>query len=198
VEGRLHTGLEGALSWVLDEPMARTSHALCDGGKVWLVDPVDWAPAMEAVASLGEPVAVLQLLDRHNRDNTEIAARLGVPVLRNPLDIPDAPFSPVPLIDRRWWHETVVWWSARQLLVVPEAVGSAPAFAVGPGKLGVHPMLRLRPPSRLRSFAPEHLLPGHGDPVHGDAAAELRAALDRTRRDVPALVRRLPGLIRGH
>jgi hypothetical protein len=31
---------ELGLSWVLDEALERTSHALVDGGRVWLVDPV--------------------------------------------------------------------------------------------------------------------------------------------------------------
>ena len=31
---------EFGLSWVLEEPMQRTSHALVDGGRLWLVDPV--------------------------------------------------------------------------------------------------------------------------------------------------------------
>ena len=34
-------------SWIADEPMTRTSHALVGGGRVWLVDPVDWPEAIE-------------------------------------------------------------------------------------------------------------------------------------------------------
>ena len=67
------------LTWVIDEPFARASHALADDGRVWIVDPVDDAEALDAVAGLGEPVAVLQLLDRHNRDCAAVASRLGVP-----------------------------------------------------------------------------------------------------------------------
>ena len=29
------------LTWMVDEPQVRTSHALVDNGRVWLVDPVD-------------------------------------------------------------------------------------------------------------------------------------------------------------
>ena len=28
------------ISWVMDEPMERGSHAIVAGGRVWLVDPV--------------------------------------------------------------------------------------------------------------------------------------------------------------
>jgi hypothetical protein len=56
---------------------------------------------------------------------------------------------------------------------------------------------RALPPSNLRSFLPEHLLMGHGAPIHGgEAAAALITALDRSRRDIPTFVIKAPGLIR--
>ena len=37
------------------------------------------------------------------------------------------------------------------------------------------------PPRGLRGYAPEHLLVGHGAPLHGpDTAARLRTAIDRS------------------
>jgi hypothetical protein len=45
---------------------------------VWLVDPVDVPEAIERARSLGEPAAVLQLLDRHGRGCAAVAERLGV------------------------------------------------------------------------------------------------------------------------
>ena len=66
-------------SWVAEETMTRTSHCLAGGGRVWFVDPVDWPEAIERARSVGDPAAVLQLLDRHNRDCASVAARLGVP-----------------------------------------------------------------------------------------------------------------------
>jgi hypothetical protein len=185
------------VTWVMDEPMGRACHALAADGRVWLVDPIDEPEAMVALAALGEPAGVLQLLDRHNRDCAAIATRLGVPHVVNP-DAPAAtPFELVSVI--RWprWRETALWWPAEGVLVVPEAVGSAPAFAVGSGPVGVHPMIRLAPPGALRRFAPRHLLVGHGAPVHGpDAATALREALARSRRDIPRLALKLPALIR--
>jgi hypothetical protein len=185
------------LTWVMREPMARACHAIASEGRVWLIDPVDEPTAMAAVAELGEPAGVLQLLDRHNRDCAAIAARLGTPRIVNPDDLPATPFTLVPVLRWPGWSETALWWSDEDVLVVPEAVGTAPAFAIGSGPIGVHPIIRLVPPRALRGLAPRHVLVGHGLPVHGhDAARGLREALDRSRRDIPRLALKLPGLIR--
>jgi hypothetical protein len=140
---------------------------------------------------------VLQLLDRHNRDCAAVATRLDVERLVNPSAVATTPFEFVPVI--RWpaWKETALWWPAEGVLVVPEAVGTAPAFAIGSASVGVHPMIRLVPPRALRRFAPRHLLVGHGPPVHGpEATSGLREALARSRRDIPRLALKLPTLIR--
>lgn len=50
---------EHGFSWIVGEPMARTSHALASDGEVWLVDPVDWPEAVDRAAALGRPAAVL-------------------------------------------------------------------------------------------------------------------------------------------
>lgn len=181
-------------SWVVREPMARTSHALAADGKVWLVDPVDWPVALERAATLGRPAAVLQLLDRHSRDCAAVAERLGVPHLVVPRNVPDSPFTVLPLVDGRFWREVALWWEAERTLVVPEAVGTN-AFYTGGGKpAGVHLFLRLTPPRRrLDPLEPQHLLVGHGTGLHGDrATTALRTALERSRRDLPRVVVRLP------
>ena len=186
------------LSWVCDDSMQRASHALVDDGRVWLVDPVDDAQALARVTELGEPAGVLQLLDRHNRDSAEIAKRLSVPHLRLPDSLPRTSFEPFRLMFNRAWKEVGLWWPARRALVVAEAVGTSPAFAVGPGPIGVQPVLRLLPPRTLRNYLPEHLLVGHGPPVHGaETAAQLNEALDRSRADLPRLVLALPRILRG-
>jgi hypothetical protein len=90
-----------------------------------------------------------------------------------------------------------LWWADERLLVVAEVIGTNPAWAAGAGPAGIHPMLRLRPPSRLRGFEPEHLLVGHGRGLHGPAAASgLEEAYHRSRRDLPALAAKLPRIIR--
>lgn len=185
------------LTWVTDDAIQKGSHALVDDGRVWLVDPVDDEAALAQVAALGTPQAVVQLLDRHGRDCAAIAQRLGVPHLGVGDEPTDAPFVAHPVIGRSRWRERALWWAANRTLVVAEAVGTAPAFAVGRGPLGVHPLLRLTPPAALRPFAPEHLLVGHGAPVHGpETPAHLAEALDRSRRDLPRLVLALPAMIR--
>lgn len=185
------------LSWVMDEPMERGSHAIADDGRVWLIDPVDDAEALGRAAELGAPAAVVQLLDRHNRDCAAIAARLNVPHLKVPDGVPDSPFQTLRVIRNRLWRETTLWWPERRALVVAEVLGTAPAFAVGDGEVGIHPMVRMFPPGGLRGLAPEWLLVGHGPPVHGPSvAADVDRAIARSRWDAPKLVLKLPSLIK--
>jgi hypothetical protein len=186
------------LTWVMSDPLQRASHGLLDDHeRLWLVDPVDDGPAVAHAAALGTPVAVLQLLDRHNRDCAAIAVRLGIPHLKLPDAVPDSPFVLQRVVRTRLWNEVALRWPERGALVVAEALGTAPAFAVGPGPVGVHPMLRLLPPRGLRGAGVRHLLVGHGPPVHGaHAGAAVDEALARARRDVPHLLRKLPQLAR--
>jgi len=186
------------LSWVLREPMRRACHALAADGRVWLVDPVGAPEALDRAAALGEPAAVLQLLDRHARDCAAIAQRLGVPHLTVPDGVPDSPFVALPALRIPRWAETALWWPDRGALVVAETLGTAPLFTAGQGAVGMHPLLRPWPPRALRDRHPEHLLVGHGAPVHGlDARTGPRRAHDRARRDIPRVLRMLPGAVRG-
>lgn len=185
------------VTWVEQNAMARAAHALVDDGRVWLVDPYEHAEAMAAATQLGTPAGVLQLLDRHNRDCQTIAQRLGVPHLRLPMDAAGTPFTPIPIISNRAWREVALWWSDERALVVAEAVGTAPAFALG-RRAGVHPMLRLVPPRKqLSPFQPERLFVGHGEAIESDADAALREALARSRSDLPQLLLSVPKLLRG-
>jgi hypothetical protein len=182
------------LSWVLDEPMQRTSHALVHEGRVWLVDPVDDPEAVERALALGEPAAVLQLLDRHNRDCAALAERLGVLHVKVPDVVPGSPFETIPVVRKPLWQETTLWWPAERALVVAEVVGSAPGWAAPGRDVGMHIFLRALPPGRLRGLEPEHLLMGHGSGVHGaDAAAGLEDAYARSRKDLPTVVKGMAG-----
>ena len=180
---------EFGLSWVISEQMGRTSHALRDdSGGVWFVDPVDVPEAVDRALALGPPAGVIQLLDRHNRDNAALAERWDVPLHRLPDEIPGSPFEPFSVVDLPRWREKALWWPARRALVVAEAVGTVPYFRVGARHAGIHPFLRLLPPGPPRRHEPEHLLVGHGPGVHGpDAAAALDEAYRRSRRDLPRL-----------
>ena len=162
--------------------MTRTSHALAAEGDVWLVDPVDWPEAVARAQSLGRPAGVIQLLDRHNRDSTAIAERLGVPTLVVPRSLPGTPFEIVEIRRSRHWHEVALWWAQRRTLVVAEGLGTNAFFRVGADRVGVHGLLKPTPPRMLGAFDPEHLLVGHGEGLHGpETAAAVREALSRSR-----------------
>jgi hypothetical protein len=185
------------VTWVEQNAMARAAHALVDVRRVWLIDPYEDTEALAAVSELGTPAGVLQLLDRHNRDCEAIAQRLGVPLTRLPVDAAGTPFEAIPMISNRGWREVALWWAEQRALVVAEAVGTGPAFALG-RRAGVHPMLRLTPPRKqLSPFQPERLFTGHGEAIESGADAALREALAQSRRDVPRLLLNVPKLLRG-
>jgi hypothetical protein len=186
-----------ALTWREDAAMGRTAHALVDAGRVWLVDPFDADGAVERARALGTPAGVIQLLDRHNRDGSAIAERLGVALHVVPDAVPDSPFELIKVLDVPGWHERALWWPGRSTLVVAEAVGTGEFFTAGLAPVAVHPMLRPLPPRALRGLAPDHLLVGHGPRVDGeDARKGLPEALARSRKDIPRWLVRLPGVIR--
>jgi hypothetical protein len=191
-------GADG-LGWIVEEAMTRTSHALAADGKVWLVDPVDWPEAIERALALGEPAGVLQLLDRHNRDCAVLASRLGVPHLVVPDAVPDSPFEVVPLLRRRRWRESALWWPPTRTLVVAEALATNRFYTAGKAPIAVHVVLRLTPPRSLAAFDPERILVGHGEGVvGGDTADTLRDALRTSRRGLPGVLVRLPLGARRH
>ena len=185
------------LTWVETSGMRRAAHALRADGRVWLVDPFEDEVALSAATELGSPAGVIQLLDRHNRDSGSIAQRLEVPLLRLPTEVADSPFTVIPVITRPWWREVALWWEAERTLVVAEALGTAPAFTLG-RRVGLHPMLRLRPPKGpLTARSPERLLVGHGAALESGAESAVRDALSGALTDIPQLVLKLPSLVRG-
>jgi hypothetical protein len=184
------------LTWVEGTALARAAHALVHEGRVWLVDPFTDEEALERARALGEIQSVLQLFVAHKRDGTAIAKRFGVRFEAFPDVVRDSPFSVLDIGDKRLWKERALWWPEPRGLVVAESIGAAPHYALD-GPAGVHVMRRLLPPNRLRSFLPEHLLMGHGAPIHGGGAgAALLFALDHSRRDLPKYVLKAPSLIR--
>lgn len=180
---------ELGLTWLPDarEAMQRACHAVLLDGAVWVIDPIDVDGLDDRIAAVGEPAAVVQLLDRHDRDCAAIATRLGVPHHRLPFEgIEGAPFEPLPLHRNRLWNELALWAPAERALVVAEAVGTGPYFRAGDERIGVHPMLRPLPPRALGAYEPVHLLTGHGAGMHGpETPTALRDALDGSRRRIP-------------
>ena len=187
---------EAGFGWVVDnELLRRCSHALVADGRVWLVDPVDGDGVEERVRVAGEPVGVLQLLDRHNRDSQQLADRLGVPLHVVPVElVAGAPFDFL-VVRKGWkWKEVALWWPERRVLVVGDALGTVGYFVAPGERLGVHPLLRPIPPRRrLGAVAPDVVLCGHGEGVIGGAEPVFGEALSTARRRIPRV---LAGLVR--
>ena len=177
--------IEGGFGWQVDERMQRTSHALAGEDGVWIFDPIAWEPALERISTLGKPAGVVQLLDRHKRDCAEVATLLGVPHFAVP-DHELLGLELIAVVDFRFWHEVAVWVPRPQALICADAVGTAPYFRARDEPLGVHPLLRLKPPRVLGRYEPQHVLCGHGAGVHGPGTpAALRYALTTARRRLP-------------
>jgi hypothetical protein len=193
VNARFCDELPFAFSWLVEEPATRTSHALAADGRVWLVDPVGWPPALDRALTLGAPAAVVQLLDRHNRDCAPIAERLGVPHLVVPEAIAGSPFACVPVVRTRGWREAALWWPETRTLVVAEAIGTNRFFRAGQERAGVQLLLRLTPPRRLATYETEHLLVGHGEGIHGaDATRAVQEAVATARQRLPRALMQAP------
>jgi hypothetical protein len=177
---------EGGFGWTEPGFLERTSHALEVGGAVLVFDPVDMPGIDEWIRTLGEPEAVVQLLDRHERDSAAVAARLGVPHLRMELGACGERGRLISIVWNRVWKEVAFWEPERRVLVVADALGAVGYFTAPGEAIGVHPLLRLRPPRDLGELEPEHILCGHGAGVHGPAATvALREALETSRRRLP-------------
>jgi glyoxylase-like metal-dependent hydrolase (beta-lactamase superfamily II) len=153
-----------------------------------VTDALDGVGVEERVRALGEPAAVVQLLDRHGRDCATVARRLGVPLHVTPFDgVDGAPFEVLPVLRWRRWQEVALWFPAERILAVGDALGTADYFLAGDEPLAVHPLLRLAPPRKaLAGLEPLHVLCGHGPGVHGERVPEaVREALATARRRLP-------------
>ena len=196
---------DGGVGWIAypDEEMQRASHALATDAGVLLVDPVDAEGVEELYAGLGDVVGVCVLLDRHERDAVTFADRHDVPVYAptwmdgvpsdrgreaEPLAdlLADTDYAVEEVQNSSIWQEAALVDEADGTLLVPEALGTAGYFRAGDEPLGVHPMLRLTPPTRLREFDVERVLVGHGAGVREDGTAAVRDAVDNARRRAPA------------
>jgi hypothetical protein len=178
-----------ALGWIAPEPrfMQRASHAVASHGRVWLIDPVADENALRRARELGDPAGVVQLLDRHQRDCRAVAEQLGVPHYELPEQPPPgAPFEVLPLLRQRWWQEVALWYPEHRTLVCADAVGTAQYYRAPGERLAVSPLLRMTPPRRLLAVQPDHVLVGHGEGIHEDAAAALREAVTLARRRTPS------------
>lgn len=160
--------------------MLRAAHAVALEGRVWVLDPFDSSGVEERVRALGEPAGVVQQFGRHARDCARWAECLGVPLHVVPDALPGSRWEVVPIGGFAGWRERALWDAETATLVVAEALANAPGYSGGRDRVGVHPMLRPRPPERLGELPVEHLLLGHGAGVHGPEAREAVAQALRT------------------
>lgn len=208
---------ERGASWIAypDETMQRASHVLeTDAGSI-VVDPVDAAGIDDLFAAFGDVAGVVVLLNRHKRDSAAIARRHDVPVYvpdalagveddidapteRIHREVPGTDYGVHELTSNAVWQEAALYGGEDDTLVVPEAVGTADYFLAGTERLGVHPMLRLTPPTKLNRLTPERLLVGHGHGIVDDASGALADALRGSRGRTPGLyVKNLKSLVLG-
>jgi len=203
---------DGNVGWIAypDEVMQRASHALVvdssgsAASDLWLVDPVDADGLDDYLAEHGEVAGVAVLLDRHKRDAETIARRhdvsvwvpsfmdgvagdIGAPVERFQYELDDTGFAAHKVVNNRFWQEALLYNEDEKILVIPEAVGTTEYFTAGEEPLGVHPALRLKPPTTLARLDPEHTLVGHGAGIHDDAAAILEDTVRNARARTPGL-----------
>jgi len=197
---------DDGVGWIAypDETMRRASHVLETEGGSWVIDPADTEGVDDIIGEFGEVEGVLILLDRHKRDAATVANRHGVPVyvpsfmdgVVSELEAPVERFAGelegtgyclYELVNNRFWQEAALYDEDRGALFVPEAVGTVSYFLTGDENLGVHPMLRLKPPRPLRRFRPKRIMVGHGEGVSEDATESLMDVLDNSRRNAPAL-----------
>ena len=208
---------ENGVGWIAypEETMQRASHAFAVDGDVYVCDPVDVAGLDDLLAEFGDVAGVVILLDRHKRDSAAVANRHDVPVYvpewmdgvvedvdapteRVHLELDDTGVGVHKLVDNRFWQEAALYVEERDELIVPESVGTADYFRAGSERLGVHPMLRLKPPTELTRFSPEHVMVGHGAGIHEDASSALSDAVSGARMRTPGLyVKNLRKLVLG-
>ena len=151
-----------------DDPIRRTSHALVVDGGVWLIDPVAWPEAEAALARARRatrrdpaprpPPPRLRRACRRARGAAPRRADAGRAVRVSAV------------LGTGLWREVALWWPEQRVLVVADALGTVAYFRRRGERIGVHPLLRLTPPRSLRRVYPEHILTGHGEGVHEDAA----------------------------
>ncbi|MFW5965771.1 MAG: hypothetical protein ACOCP3_03400 [Halodesulfurarchaeum sp.] len=180
-----------------EETMERASHAVVFDDRVWIVDPIDAPEIEEEIEQLGEVAGVVVLLDRHERDAAAFARRFDVPIYRPPFvdrnfdapvkalgnELPGTDVDVFQTVEVPKWKEAALF--DGETLVLADALGTAGYFAVGPERIGVHPLLRLTPPNGLDGLEPDRILVGHGAGIHDDASSALEQALSGARRRLP-------------
>jgi hypothetical protein len=195
----------GSFAWLADagDPMSRSSCVLAVSGGCLVVDPVDVPGLDEALSAIGPVLAVVTLLDRHQRDAVAVAARLGaervMPAALGGAGLHLEGVEERTVIDRRSWHESLLWLPDRRLLVCVETLGTADYFLARPrDRLGMHPWARIV--ARRGAFDgidPLVIAVGHGPPLRDGASQALRRTLRTAHMALPRhWARLLPAAVR--
>ncbi|WP_254823059.1 hypothetical protein [Haloglomus halophilum] len=202
----------GGASWIPypEEEMQRASHAVATDEGLVVVDPVDvpnldeWLADLAADTGADGVAGVAVLLDRHKRDSAAVANRHDVPVgvpswmsgVAGDLDAPttdladllaDTSYEVRRVIDNPFWQEAGMYDPDAEVLVLPEVFGTVDYYCAPSEQLGVHPMLRLTPPKKLKRLDLERLLVGHGEGITDDADDLIRTALRKATTNAPGL-----------
>lgn len=196
-------------SWIAhpDEEGMRASHAIRTQNGVWVIDPID-APNVDGILdSLGEVVGVTVTSCYHGRDAGRIASRHDVAVhvpewMGRVVDTVDAPLTRYalkpdegydsPEFDTIFcrpfpgWQEVFLYHDPSGTLVTPDSLGTTDIHCLDDERLGLSVFRRLQPPRELAGLDPEHILPGHGEPLTEDATVALHSALDDARASFPS------------
>ena len=145
---------EHGFSWIVDDPMTRTSHALAADGHVWIVDPVRHQPALEramtsARRSLSSSFSIgTTVTARRSQQSSACrtsSLRTRCPARRSRSSVREA----------RGWRRIALWWPV-ETLVVAEAVGTNRSSRAA-GIRRRPPSVRLIPPrAALGAFEAEH------------------------------------------
>lgn len=196
---------EDGYGWlaVPDELMQRSSHVIEGKSGSWLIDPLDGQGVENLLPDASKITGIVLTLDRHQRDCAYFARKFDVPVaLARPLRgvedelacatestdrfCADTGWSVLPLLDGPGWHEIALVSEDEATVWISEVVGTAPYFCAPGELLGVHPIIRLRPPrKRLAPLAPERIVVGHGRGILTDGTRLLQEAMHNARRRAP-------------
>ena len=110
--------------------MGRAMHALRDGDRTWLIDPFHAAEFRDASANCRRWLESSSCSTATTATASRSPAASTWPCTGSHL-IPDSGLEVVPVISQRFWREVALWVPATHTLVVAEAVGTAPLFALG-------------------------------------------------------------------
>ncbi|MFB6186007.1 MAG: hypothetical protein ABEI86_03965 [Halobacteriaceae archaeon] len=180
-----------------DELIQRASHGLIHNGGIWLIDPLLTANLESMITDYGEPVGIVILSSLHTRDAVELAKQFEIPIhipeslqitpstntITFSEELADTGFKPLKGVSLPWWQEVALY--DGDTLLVGDMLGTAPYFTARDEEIGIHPLLRLFPPSKISKLTPERILTGHGAGIMEAGTEQLQTAFNHARLQIP-------------